>query len=828
MSQTAASRRFSRRSALALVFVPVAVFFLLSLIGGLIASGAGADDETAATYPPASVPDLDDPSAWTSCGDSCVEPVFACEPGYAVPDGASIQERCELTGKPVSTIPFDVIDCPGDDLVAVAVTLDDETMSEERYPSLDDLFDPFGPPEPYEYPLYDDIAFEEEAFAEEVPVVPTPTTTPLPTPLPALDPAAAPTVSPMSPPNFGFPYCESADGDQAPATVVYVLEPTNVEPQCPDGSSLWANQDGLFCRPSTGPDTEVLIGEAPPLNCEARYGEVLITDPNFDFDYCASPTSSQYPYCPNGFTLLGEYYYGDYYPYEPSETEPFCTNDDAVIEAYYAELEAAYEAHDAVKDAEYEVHRAAKDAEHNEFKAEYGIPDGDDLSAWESCGDNCYLPVFVCGPGFTAAQGSGAAELCFRDESMPEPPPDLDIIDCPGDDVVAVVQELTEDAFFSSFGSIDDQVCVPPTGDNLFGSTLECPAGYTLVDPFGPTEPFEYLIGDIDGPPVAIPVPVLMAPPPPRVVPTPSPAIGVPVPEFPYCVGPDDEEVPATSSYVLEPTNYRPGCPDGSDLYGSDNGLFCRPAEGPDTSVLAVVQAPVCSENEALVSDVVFESYQYCQLTVSQAFPYCPNGYFADAYYLDPGQLEGDVTCIGEDAFFAGFDSADSDTVAAREAALDEDYSSYPAAPNDDTDEAIYAGSGCPSFAILANGTCANVISGSAAAAPAPAAPPTYVAPAPTAVVGFVQQQPVVAPVIVAQAPVQAQIQTHQIAQAGTNYGFGSSLPTVTHAAKATTTSAKLAHTGSGTRTAVYIALSLIAGGAVAMGSRRRELDARI
>jgi len=826
MSHTAASNRLSRRSALALVFVPVAVFFLLSLIGGLVASGAGADDEALASYPPASVPDLDDPSAWTSCGDSCVEPVFACDPGYTVPDGANVDERCVFAGKAPSAFPFDVIDCPGDDLVAIVQTVTNEPPFDRDGPALEDqiclpatpenvfrsgppfecpdgymLAEPFGPSEPYEYPV-------GGPFPGEAMLVPTPTPLPTSEPAPAPPPpavTATPSPADDGPFELLLPYCINDAGEETPATITFVIEPTNFEPQCPDGSALWSNQDGLFCRPASGPDTEVLIAPGPPVSCGGMYGGILVTDSTFeDYEYCISETSGQYPYCPNGFALLGDRYFPDSEP--ASVDDLFCTDDEAVIDEYFAELEAQFEAHDASKAAEYAVHQATKDAAHNDFKAEYGLPNGDDLSAWTACGIDCYEPVFACGPGFTATEGSGADQVCERDEDALEPAPPFEVIDCPGDDVVAVVEELTEDRFTGPFDSIENQVCVPPTAENLFNSGLDCPAGYTLVDPYGPTESYEYpiFVDEPPLPPPPLPVPIPL---PPVVVPTPAPGavmespVGIALPsiELPYCSGPDGGELPATSSYILEPTNYRPDCPEGSTLYGGSNGLFCRPADGPDAPVLVTESAPVCSENQTLVTDTIFESYQYCQTTTIEPYPYCPNGYFPDLFFGEGDSL-ADVTCISEGYFFEGADSIE--TILASDAALEDEYVSYPASPSDgDEDAASYVGPACPAFALLNDGTCANVISGSAGVAPAATA-----LPAPTAVVHFVQQQATGAPVTVAQAPAR--------------------LPTVSAAAK-TTTSAKLAHTGSGSLTALYIALSLIAGGAVAMASRRQELDAQ-
>lgn len=89
--------------------------------------------------------------------------------------------------------------------------------------------------------------------------------------------------------------------------------------------------------------------------------------------------------------------------------------------------------------------------------------------------------------------------------------------------------------------------------------------------------------------------------------------------------------------------------------------------------------------------------------------------------------------------------------------------------------------------------------------APAPAPVPAAVAPAP-------------APIVVHAAPV-------PVVATAASHGFGSSLP-VTHAATTDTDkkATGLAHTGSETTYFLYAGLTLIAAGAVLMGSRRREL----
>jgi len=118
----------------------------------------------------------------------------------------------------------------------------------------------------------------------------------------------------------------------------------------------------------------------------------------------------------------------------------------------------------------------------------------------------------------------------------------------------------------------------------------------------------------------------------------------------------------------------------------------------------------------------------------------------------------------------------------------------------------------CPDFAVLDDGYCANVIAASGPTAPVTVSP---AAPAPPTT-SFTQ--PIVAPAVVVQGT------AVQTAPTTTTYGFGTSLPTTGTAQG--TTSAKLAHTGAETNTLLYAGLSMIAGGAVLMGNRRREIDA--
>jgi len=90
--------------------------------------------------------------------------------------------------------------------------------------------------------------------------------------------------------------------------------------------------------------------------------------------------------------------------------------------------------------------------------------------------------------------------------------------------------------------------------------------------------------------------------------------------------------------------------------------------------------------------------------------------------------------------------------------------------------------------------------------APAPAPPVVIVAPAP-------------APPVV-HSPV---VSTHAANLAST-YGFGSSLPAMLSAADSDKKATALAHTGSDNTYFIYAALSMIAAGAVAMGSRDRRI----
>lgn len=119
--------------------------------------------------------------------------------------------------------------------------------------------------------------------------------------------------------------------------------------------------------------------------------------------------------------------------------------------------------------------------------------------------------------------------------------------------------------------------------------------------------------------------------------------------------------------------------------------------------------------------------------------------------------------------------------------------------------------------------------------APTPTAVPAPTAivivnPAPTAVVVHPAPAPVVivhpAPAVIHPAP--APIVHNTIVHGAANYGFGSSLPAVhavTAAADADKKATALAHTGSDNTYFIYAALSMIAAGAVAMGTRSRRVE---
>jgi len=119
---------------------------------------------------------------------------------------------------------------------------------------------------------------------------------------------------------------------------------------------------------------------------------------------------------------------------------------------------------------------------------------------------------------------------------------------------------------------------------------------------------------------------------------------------------------------------------------------------------------------------------------------------------------------------------------------------------------------------ILVSGVGPNCV-----VAPTPTAVPAPTAvhipnPLPTAVV-IHQPTPIV---IVAPAPAPAPAPAVKL---GSTYGFGSSLPEVHAVADSGKKATALAHTGSDNTYFIYAALSMIAAGSVAMGSRGRRVE---
>lgn len=465
-------------------------------------------------------------------------------------------------------------------------------------------------------------------------------------------------------------------------------------------------------------------------------------------------------------------------------------------------------------------------------------------SEWESCGENCIVPEFICPPGHNGP-GEGPNPTCeatakFGAVLVDDLPGES--IECPDGQYVAFEVQLNAESIDAPGPPLDSQFCTEPTADLLFGFGLACPAGYTSGPngPFVPTEEFpleptaeeidaRIESGDISARPDLVPM-VPTATPVPRAAPTDAPAmaptpapglpVAIPIPDdvpppdefFPTCTGPDGDVAGAIISGIWGPAPFEPGCPDGARLWSGPDGIFCRSEDGVDSDAIVVpFQAPDCGPDEIEVGEAPYTS---CMPTTVPAFPVCPIGYtqYAESFDSAPictndEELIGQIVALPVGAPDCGVacesavaEAAADAANAAAETLEDEGYASYPS---------------CPDFAQLADGTCANIISGSAPAGTQEQAGATAGNISGNVTHTVVQQPVVIQPVV---QPVSA---TPVVTHAASNYGFGASLPTVATSGAATT--AKLAHTGTETNTFLYVALSMIAAGAVAMGSRRRE-----